>query len=141
MIIKAVMEKYKDINLKLTPQRLAILDYLDGNKNHPSAEEIYCEIQKKFPMMSFATVYKTLDVLKQKGLLRELTIDSDRKHYDPDTRHHHHLICLKCKKIADIHCDFSIEVPDDKRSSFEVIGNHIEFYGICPDCKEGRRDS
>ncbi|UCH80170.1 MAG: transcriptional repressor [Nitrospiraceae bacterium] len=130
-----MMQKYRDMGIKLTPQRLAILEYLEGNEDHPSADDIYTEIKKKFPMMSFATVYNTLETLKKRGDLVELTIDPERRHYDPDTRHHHHLICRKCKKILDIHRDFSIEIPEDQKGTFEVLGNHIEFYGICPSCK------
>ncbi|MBT9168785.1 MAG: Peroxide operon regulator [Syntrophomonadaceae bacterium] len=70
------MEKYKDIGLKLTPQRLAILDCLDGNKEHPSAEDIYKDVSKRFPTMSFATVYNTLEALRQRGGILELTYRS-----------------------------------------------------------------
>ncbi|UCD35361.1 MAG: transcriptional repressor [Nitrospiraceae bacterium] len=129
----------KNINasgLKMTPQRVAILEYLHGNTDHPSAEDIYREIGKKYPMMSFATVYKTIETLKNRGELLELTIDPARRRYDPDTRHHHHLICVECKKIVDIYEDFQISVPEDHACSFEMIGNHIEFYGMCPECKK-----
>jgi Fur family peroxide stress response transcriptional regulator len=136
MIIVKIVKKYKDLGIKLTPQRLAILEYLDGNKTHPSAENIYEEIRKKFPMMSFATVYKTLDALKQRGKVLELTIDPERRRYDLNTRPHHHLICIDCKKIVDIHADFRVDVPDEDTEAFEVIDNHIEFYGICPKCKQ-----
>ncbi len=51
------MERYRETGLKLTPQRLAILEYLDGNTSHPSAEDIYISVKEKFPTMSFATVY------------------------------------------------------------------------------------
>jgi Fur family peroxide stress response transcriptional regulator len=129
------MEKYKDIGLKITPQRLAIFEYLEGNMSHPSAEDIFLEIKKKYPMISFATVYKTIEALKNRGNLLELTIDPKRRRYDPDTSHHHHLICIRCKKILDIYTDFQIDVPKDVQGSFEMVGNHIEFYGICAECK------
>ncbi|MCL4456416.1 MAG: transcriptional repressor [Nitrospirae bacterium] len=132
------MEKYKDIGLKLTPQRLAILDYLDGNKEHPSAEDIYKAVSKRFPTMSFATVYNTLETLRQKGGVLELTIDPAKKRFDPNTEPHHHLICVGCKKILDIHGSYRLPLPDEKREGFELIGNHIEFYGLCPKCKKGR---
>ncbi len=138
-VIDKVMKKYRATGLKLTPQRMSILEYLDNNTNHPSAEDIYQEIKKKYPMISFATVYKTLEALKKRGDLLELTIDPERRRYDPDTGHHHHLICIDCKKIVDIHADFQLDVPDDSRGSFEIVGNHIEFYGICPNCKKERR--
>jgi len=134
------MEKYRTIGLKLTPQRLAIFEYLDGNTSHPSAEEIYSAIRKKYPMISFATVYKTLEALKIKGSLTELTIDPDRRRYDPQTEPHHHLICIQCKRIVDIHKDFTVTLPEDINTSFELVGNHIEFYGMCLKCKPRNKD-
>ena len=126
--------KYRKSGIKLTPQRLAILDYLEGNKNHPSADEIYKTVKKAFPTMSFATVYSTLEMLRQRGMLAELTIDPAKKRFDPNTERHHHLICSGCRKVVDIHGDFCLDLPAGVADGFEVTGNHIEFYGICPAC-------
>ncbi|MBI5665572.1 MAG: transcriptional repressor [Nitrospirae bacterium] len=134
--IATKIKEYKARGIKLTHQRLAILEYLDGNTSHPSAENIYKAVKRKFPMMSFATVYKTLETLRQKGDIIELTIDPLRRRYDPDIKPHHHLICIKCKKIADIEADLPIVIPDEaKKEGFEVTGNQVEFYGICSNCK------
>jgi Fur family peroxide stress response transcriptional regulator len=129
------MERHRQQGFKLTPQRLAILECLEGNKGHPSAEDIYKEVRKRFPTMSFATVYNTLETLKNRGRLRELTIDPERRRYDPDTARHHHLICTGCRKVADVHADFRIKVPEEARRAFEITGNHVEFYGLCPECR------
>ena len=130
------MEKYRSLQIKLTPQRLAILSFLDGNKTHPSAEDIYKAVIKQFPTMSFATVYNTLEALKNKGNVQELKIDSAKKIYDPDISRHHHLICIKCKSIADIQKDFKISLSEDLTHGFDLLGNSIEFYGICQTCKQ-----
>ena len=129
------MERFKKIGLKLTPQRLAILEYLDGNKKHPSAEEIFREVSRRFPTMSFATVYNTLEALRQRGSILELTIDPGKKRFDPNTEPHHHLICTKCRRIEDVHRHYDLPVPSASKSGFEITGNHIEFYGICPACR------
>lgn len=130
------MERYKKIGLKLTPQRLAILDYLDGNKNHPSAEEIYKEVSVRFPTMSFATVYNTLEALHKRGSILELTIDPNKKRFDPNTEPHHHLICTRCGRIEDVHRKYDLSLPGASKNGFEITGNHIEFYGICPSCRD-----
>lgn len=129
------MERYKNIGLKLTPQRLAILSYLEGNKEHPSADDIYRVISMVFPTISFATVYNTLEALRRRGRLLELTIESGKKRFDPNTDPHHHLICVRCKKVVDINDSYELKVSNLDRRDFELIGNHIEFYGICPECK------
>jgi Fur family peroxide stress response transcriptional regulator len=130
------MEKYRGIGLKLTPQRLAILNYLDGNQEHPSAEDIYKAVLKKFPTMSFATVYNTLEALKRKGIVLELALDAGKKRFDPNTTPHHHLICIRCNQIIDIMSKYELSIPDSERMSFQVISNHIEFHGICHLCKK-----
>ncbi|MEW6108805.1 MAG: transcriptional repressor [Nitrospirota bacterium] len=130
------MNKYKDLGFKLTPQRLAVLNYLEGNRSHPSAEDVYKNVSKKYPTMSFATVYSTLEALKKKGKVLELTIDPARKRFDPNTEPHHHLICVKCRSIVDIHRKYSLDIPANEAGGFEIAGNHIEFYGICPKCKK-----
>jgi Fur family peroxide stress response transcriptional regulator len=130
------MDKFRKLQMKLTPQRLAILSFLDGNKGHPSAEDIYKAVQKKFPTMSFATVYNTLEALKNRGSVQEMKIDPDKKRYDPDNTRHHHLICIDCKDIVDIHKDFNIHLSDDMARGFSVLDKRVEFYGVCSKCQE-----
>ncbi len=132
-------DKYRALGLKLTPQRLAILEYLDGNKNHPSAEDIYTAVSQRFPTMSVATVYNTLEALRKRGLVRELVIDSERKRYDPNIEPHHHILCIRCRRVADVHMEFDIPVPEEVRQRFTIFGNHIEFYGLCEDCRKSSR--
>ena len=131
-----LMKNYKTAGLKLTPQRLAILDFLDGNTDHPSAEEIFSAVRGKYPTISLATVYNTLDTLKKRGDLLELTIDPSRKHYDPDTRSHHHILCSKCGKIGDIF-DENIEIKTSAKNlgGFSISSYHINFKGVCKECK------
>ncbi len=130
------MEEFRHLNIKLTPQRLAILTFLKENKSHPSAEDIFKSVQKQFPTMSFATVYNTLEALKNKDSVQELKIDSGKKRYDPDVSRHHHLICIKCRNIVDIFKDFKINISKELTSGFDLLGNSIEFFGVCQKCKK-----
>jgi len=130
------MEKYKELGLKLTPQRLAILAYLEGNTSHPSAEDVYRAVLRNYPTMSFATVYNTLEALRQRGEVQELTIDPEKKRFDPNTHPHHHLICVKCRKVVDVQQDYELPLPKSVRESFQIVGTHIEFYGLCMKCQE-----
>ena len=136
-----VRKKDKTVRFKRTPQRLAILEYLKGNTSHPSAEEIYRAVGKKYESMSFATVYNTLHALTRDGALREITIDPDRKRYDPNTSRHHHLICLACRKIFDVPDEIRVDLPKALQGDFIVVGNHVEFYGHCPVCGKKRKAS
>ncbi len=135
-MIENSMKKYKALGLKLTPQRIAIIQYMDGNKEHPSAEAIYKYVRKKFPTMSFATVYNTLESLKKRGYLIELNIDPKKKRFDPNPELHHHFICEQCNKILDIHYEFSLPLSKLKKEGFQISKSHIEFFGKCPECKK-----
>jgi len=132
------MEKFRGLGLKLTPQRIAIMQYLDGNTEHPSADVIYKSLTKKYPTMSMATVYNTLEVLTNRGYIRELTIETQKKRFDPNTEHHNHLMCMACKKIVDVRSVIKVHLPPEEQGDFEIIGHHIEFYGFCPTCKKKR---
>ncbi len=134
-----VSEKKTESNhLKLTPQRIAILEYLEGNKSHPSAADIYKAVSERYPTMSIATVYNTLEILREKGRLLDLSIDAGKKRFDPNTKPHHHLICVNCKTITDVHRNFVLDLRKDESGDYDIIGNHVDFYGICPKCKPKR---
>ncbi len=130
------MEKYRDRGLKLTPQRIAIFDYLEGNREHPSAEDIFRAVSRKFPTMSIATVYNTLAALRDRGRLKELTIDPGKKRYDPDSSVHNHLICDGCHRVVDIDTTFDVDLPARYRNEFTVLNNQVEFHGLCPACRQ-----
>lgn len=131
-----ISDKYRYLGIKLTPQRLAILSYLDGNRSHPSAEDIYRSVRKEFPTMSVSTVYNTLDVLKENGDVQELTIDPRKKRYGPVNTPHNHLMCNKCRHIVDINKEFKFTLPSSMTEGFELTGNHVEFFGFCSNCRK-----
>ncbi len=136
-----IAEKFAVAGIRVTPQRLAILEYLDGNTDHPSAEDIFSAVKHRHPGISFATVYNTLETLKRVNGVRELKIDATRRRYDPNPRAHHHLICGDCGMIVDIHADYQLAVPAEVSASFDVTGNHVEFFGICHPCKKRTKGS
>ncbi len=134
--MKKSLKKGFGKGFKRTPQRLAILDYLEGNTLHPSAEDVYRAVTKKYFSLSFATVYNTLNTLAQSGAVRELNLDPERKRYDPNTEPHHHLICVTCKKVIDVFEDVPVGIPKRIEKKFSIFGNHVEFYGRCSHCRK-----
>lgn len=136
-----IIDRYKSTGFKLTPQRIAILKILEGNTNHPTAEDIYKELKKKYPTVSFATVYNTIQALAERGELLEITIDPQRKHFDPNPKPHHHIMCTVCKKISDIFMDYShaLNLPTEIHEEYCVLGNHVDFYGICSECRTDKK--
>ncbi len=135
--MKELLERYRQKGLRLTPQRIAVIEYLYGNTSHPSAEDIFTDIKRTYPTISYATVYNTLIALKGIGGVVELRIDSERRHYDPDTSEHHHVICTRCKKIVDVFVDYSdsVRLPSEVVRDFAITSNRIDFFGVCNECK------
>lgn len=126
--------------MKMTPQRMAIMKYLEGNTMHPSAADIYAALHEQFPTMSLATVYNTMETLKEQGSIIELSIDPVKKRFDPNPRPHHHLICVKCKAIVDIFLEFPLKLTGNQTMGFEILGNHVDFYGICKNCSNKNKE-
>jgi len=131
------LEKYvkilKENDLKVTPQRLVILEYLDYHRNHPTADDIYTSIKKKNPSLSKTTVYNSLEILEKYGLILSITIRGPEHRYDYRSDSHHHFYCKKCGNIIDI----DIKCPNMKKilsQGHKVDEIHGYFKGICKDC-------
>ncbi|OGR45545.1 MAG: hypothetical protein A2X35_04125 [Elusimicrobia bacterium GWA2_61_42] len=118
---------------RMTPQRAGILSFLDGNKGHPSAEDVYARLKRKFPGMSFATVYNTLQSLISIGELAEVRIDRSRRRFDPGLNPHSHLMCVRCGHITDLP-HRSPALPKGAPRGFKLLSCSVEFYGLCPLC-------
>jgi Fe2+ or Zn2+ uptake regulation protein len=121
--------------MKNTPQRAEILKYLEGNKSHPRALDIYKHVKKKFKNISFATVYNNIEILNSLGKIIELDIDPSAKRYDPDTSQHDHIICPVCKTIFDIKAIKS----KIKIKKFKVLSYSTSIKAICPKCLKKQR--
>ena len=126
------LQKLRRVGLKITPQRMAILEILEGNTSHPSANMLYADVKKKFPMISFATVYKTLKVLEEVGEIQCLTIADNKVHFDPNTELHHHFLCRQCGRIMDVAPGMDSLLCDLEGHVVEKY--QIYYYGICSKC-------
>lgn len=125
---------------RVTPQRLAIYEALVNSKEHPSAEELYSEVKVRYPMISPATVYNTLQLLVRLGLATELGFHGETR-YDGNPDVHANILCLECQRIFDVDLDGLEELKESlaARSDFILLGERHEFFGICPDCRKKTR--
>ena len=88
--------------LAVTPQRLAIIKALLGSGEHPRADAIFAEVRREHPHISLATVHRTLETLCEIGEARKVTMLHDSARYDGNITPHHHVVCVKCRRIRDI---------------------------------------
>lgn len=129
------VKRLQQHNIKLSVQRIAIMNYLMGNKTHPTVDEIYTELSTSIPTLSKTTVYNTLKLLSDHGAIQTLTIDERYTCYDADTEAHAHFLCKKCNKVYDIACDKKAEViKAEDFKGYLVEETHYYFKGICPNC-------
>lgn len=127
----------KEKGLKVTPQRLAIVNLLKNTKEHPSAETIYKKLSSDFPTMSLATVYKTLEMLKNIGLVQELNVGEGSFRYDANIESHPHVVCLSCNRVDDLDESVLKDVMDEvkKHTDYLLTEQKLYFYGYCPECQ------
>jgi len=129
--------------LSVTHQRLAIFEALASSREHPSAEQLHKAVQRRIPALSLATVYKNLEALRAAGAASDVNTLHEQGRYEaalPGTgagRPHHHLVCVSCKKVIDVHdARFdSLRVSPRVTQGFEVRAVRVQVEGICPDCR------
>lgn len=134
--LEEIRARFRERGVKVTPQRSAIYQALAGRDDHPTAEALYRQVRRRCPMISPNTVYYTLTVLRQAGLVTEVNYWHDRSRFDANFLPHHHVLCLGCRKIQDI-TDAALDevrVPRRGRAGFTITGHRVEFHGFCAAC-------
>jgi Fur family peroxide stress response transcriptional regulator len=134
---ETIIQKLRGSGHKITPQRMAIVKILAKSGDHPGAEDIHAQIEKDFPTMSLATVYRNILLLKSLGEVLELGFPDGSNRYDGRRPFPHpHLICIKCKKILDPDLDSLDEMKKEvaAETNFKVLNHRLDFFGICSDC-------
>lgn len=138
---ESLRQKLHDSGCRITPQRLCILRVLLESNTHPSAEEIYAQVRLVSPTTSLATIYKTLDTLRDMGEVLEIQPGDGRQHYDGIRPHFHpHVICTQCGEIRDVEIEGLTGLPSlaQSVSGYEVHAQRVEFYGLCEACQKAR---
>ncbi|MDE3094445.1 MAG: transcriptional repressor [Chloroflexota bacterium] len=124
--------------IRVTAQRLAVAEVLANSTDHPSAQDVYERVRQHVPHITRATVYNTLNVLSEKGLVQPLHFRLGTR-YDANPLLHANLICVKCSSITDARIDedgavASLRETLTRASGFQVMGQRLDFYGVCPRC-------
>ncbi len=122
--------------LKYSKQRAMIKDFLQGRKDHPTAEVVYRNIREVYPKISLGTVYRNLVLLADIGEISRFRVGDGYEHFDYDTSEHNHFICNKCGCVIDIEMPDIKEIDDIASKNFpgKIEGHKIYFYGTCEDC-------
>jgi Fur family ferric uptake transcriptional regulator len=129
-------------NLKLTKEREAVLKEIFTHRGHLEAEELSHSLRRKKVRASRATIYRTLDLLVESGIVRRMDLGHGHSHYELvlDHPHHEHMICLSCGGVIEF-SDKGIERSLDRlcrKSNFEQTSHLFQIFGYCGKCKRGK---
>jgi Fur family ferric uptake transcriptional regulator len=123
---------------KLTPQRRAVIQVITSTRDHLTPASIYEKMRQTHPSIGLVTIYRTLEVLAELGLICELHAGGNCRSYTISTpQHHHHLICSNCGTVVDFTGHYLKELEDNlsKESGFRIDGHLLEFVGLCRNCQ------
>jgi Fur family ferric uptake transcriptional regulator/Fur family peroxide stress response transcriptional regulator len=134
------VRRMSSANLRLTPQRQAVLDVLRSCYDHPTAADVLERVRRQHPGIGAATVYRSLALLVDSGEALELNLgDGASARYDGNTSHHDHVVCADCGRAIDIPRN-TASAPNisglARRTGFAITGYDLQFHGRCPDCRK-----
>ena len=130
---RRTIDALKNRKIRLSHQRMKILEYMCHNRNHPTADQIYNALHEEEPTLSKTTVYNTLHMLCERELIREINIETSETRYDIAMEDHGHFKCTECGAVYDFCFDFE-DIAAKELSGFEVMDKNVYFKGICPRC-------
>lgn len=133
----------KQTGIKLTPQRLEIFRIVASSEEHPSAELVHKAVQARMPMISLDTVYRTLWLLTDLGLLATLGPRQGSLRFDANLQHHHHYVCTRCGCVRDFDSAElnSLQIPDYVNNFGQIKSAHVEVHGVCAACLRAASDA
>lgn len=125
-----------DKNMRLTSQRQVILEELRKVKSHPTANEVFDMVRKRLPRIGLGTVYRNLELLADKGIIRKLEVGGELKRFDGDTSPHYHIRCVKCNRVEDIFIKRNLDLEKNAATccKYKILDHHVQFSGICSSC-------
>lgn len=140
-------EELKQKGYKLTPQRRAIVDtIIEKEGEHLTTEEIYDEVKKNCPEIGLATVYRTIILLEELGVICKLDLDDGCSRYElvhkNEGHRHHHLVCNECKGVMEVQDDLLDELEEEVERSygFKILDHSVKFFGVCRKCQSEIKD-
>ncbi|MDV7141544.1 Fur family transcriptional regulator [Tropicimonas sp. TH_r6] len=130
---KTILERLEDKGLRMTGQRRVIAEVLGASTDHPDVEELYNRASEQDPRISIATVYRTVKLFEEAGIIDRLEFGDGRARYeDADREHHDHLIDINSGEVIEF-CDPEIEALQEKiaeRLGYDLKGHRLELYGV-----------
>ena len=144
--IERRLEQFKTVSreagVKLTHQRLEIFREIASSLEHPDAETVFRAVQARMPTVSLDTVYRTLWMLKDLGLITTLGPRRESVRFDANIEHHHHYVCVRCGLARDFESAVldTLRIPDAVKGLGSVVATHVEVRGLCESCAKEKAE-
>jgi Fur family peroxide stress response transcriptional regulator len=137
--LEAFAEHCRKAGLKATHQRTEIYRELAATTEHPDADTVHAGVRQRIPALSLDTVYRTLRLLEQKGVIMPVGSLGTRTRFDANLEPHHHFVCIKCGVIRDFSSASlnKVNVPQEAKHFGKPTAVQVEVKGICSQCQEG----
>jgi len=128
----------RSAGIRVTPQRTEILKCLAGSELHPDAETVYTCVRKVIPAMSLDTVYRTLRLFEEKGVIVRIGIGGERARFDANMSQHHHFVCTCCELVRDFYDEQfdALKPPAVVDGLGNVDSAYVELRGVCNVCRK-----
>ena len=130
---KDLSAKLVNKNIRPSIRRIRVLEYLMKNPCHPNVEQIFKELQSEIPTLSKTTIYNTLNIFLEAGLVKALTIEDNETRYDIIIEQHGHFKCEACGIVSNFNLDID-SITTEELSGFKVTDKNVYFKGVCPKC-------
>lgn len=128
------------MEMRNSNQRKIVLDVMNENYSHPTADEIYEKARIQDSHISKGTVYRNLNILWKQGLVKKVSVPNGSDHYDFTLKEHYHFWCKNCQKIFDAPDNICVKIENAVstmvENGFSVNGHDLLFTGLCPDCNK-----
>jgi Fur family transcriptional regulator, peroxide stress response regulator len=127
----------RERRIAVTPQRLAVIRALLASENHPSADEICAAVRRRHPHVSLATIHRILEQFCEVGEARTVTLLHDVARYDGNVEPHHHVLCVRCRRVHDIEIPEVDKLLDGRTSlgQFTLLRCSLEIDALCGRCQ------
>ena len=135
--VKLFADECRGLGIKATHQRTEIYRQLVRTDEHPDAKTLYRRVRRRIPAISFDTVYRTLRLFEEKGVISRVGHQGESARFDANTDRHHHFICTKCGFVGDFYSKALDDLPTPRRveDMGKVNSVHIELRGVCRTCQ------
>ena len=138
-IEEQILKDLREQGHRITNVRRVLVELLEKSKTPLAADEIGEALKRKKLEVNKTTVYRELDFLLARGIAQEVEFGDKKKRYEISAKHHHHVVCVECKRAEDVDLGQDLDAVEKKiakQKGYKIINHSLEFFGLCKKCQK-----